>query len=232
MQILSVQEINVSEYGKKSNCSVFFAHVKLDDIEKTSSKILETINDQSWISKLSYAKRETFESCMKDTVEKITKEIFDKKEDFLTESFGEYLISFTAIDVLEENYNHRRVPLAELLRDQKSGNPGFDFHSESTSKIIIFGEAKYSAKKTAHGRALRQIKGFITEKKDSRDLNMLEGIVSTEAMESHRQKQKGFAAAFSYCSQNINKTIGNILKSNHIDELLKHKEVYLIAIEI
>lgn len=232
MKIIHLDKIDIAKYGKKSSGSFFVAHVRVDNLKETSESILVAINDKSWIQRLNYAKKETFESCMEATVRKIAQEIFNRKQGALTESFGEYIISFTALDTLEEGFGHNKVPLAELLRDQESGNPGFDFHSESTSKIIVFGEAKYSEKSTAHGRGIKQVKEFIGSKKDSRDLNMLEGIVSDEAIESHRNKRKGFAVAFSYHSQDIEKTLKNIFKSEHIEALLNHEEVYLIAIEI
>jgi hypothetical protein len=74
--------------------------------------------------------------------------IIKDSDDNITRDSGEYVVSELARKSVIEVYDYLDIPLAELIKKQKVGNPGFDFYSENKNQIILFGEAKY---KTGYG---------------------------------------------------------------------------------
>ena len=62
------------------------------------------------------------------------------------------------------------IPLAELFKKQKSGNPGYDFYTETPIHIILFGEAKYKSDRNAYAQALQQLNDFEQDQADIEDL--------------------------------------------------------------
>lgn len=232
MKIISSEKIDMSIYKKITTCSVHCIHVKVSDVNSSAEAMVKTISDISWISKLSAVPQMTFEATSKRTIEKIVKDILSKVKDTVTEEFGEYLISYTAQHALEAQHSHIKVPMAELLKEKDAGNPGFDFHTESDSSHIIFGEAKYSGTNTPRADALDQISSFVDLQKDDAELNVLQHFVSPAAIANYSRKKKGYVAAFSLNSNNPALIFKNALKSDVIDKFMCYPELYLIAIEV
>ena len=76
------------------------------------------------------------------------------------------------------------IPLDELVGKKRSGNPGFDFHSQNKiTDTVIFGEAKYVATTTAYSSALPQIVDFIRDGKDVEDLPELKPFCTASALQ-------------------------------------------------
>ena len=142
------------------------------------------------------------------------------------------MISDTAQLSLELEHLHTKVPLAELLKEKVSGNPGFDFHTESDRNHIMFGEAKYSGGITPRAKAINQITDFITLEKDNAELIILENFVSEEAIKNAEEEKKGYVAAFSLNSDNPDLIFINALNSDAIISLFAYPELYLIAIQV
>lgn len=232
MEIINSTKIDMSKYGKTTACNVHCIHVKVKNINVSAEAMIKTISDISWISKLNTVPKITFEARSKRTIEKLVNDILSKVKDTVTEDFGEYLISYTAQNTLEQQHSHIKVPLAELLKEKVIGNPGFDFHTESNSNHIIFGEAKYSGTQTPRADALNQISDFINLQKDDAELNILEHFVSPLAITNFTEKKKGYVAAFSLNSNNPTLIFENALKSEIIDKFMCYPELYLIAIEV
>lgn len=233
MKIVNSKIIDMSQYGKTTECVVHCMHIKIDDVDLKAKEILETIRDTSWINKLGDPlTKSAFKERSKETIEKIVKIIVEKISGEVGEDFGEYLISFSAQDALGSHHSHTKFPLAELFKEKVSGNPGFDFHTESHLNNLIFGEAKYSKKKTPRAIALKQISKFIDQKKDTKELSDLKNFLSKVAIKNVKKNKKGFVAAFSLNSKNVEDVFKKALKSNEIDKLIGHSELYLIAIEI
>lgn len=232
MDIISNTTINMGNYGKITTCRVHCIHVKVKSISNSVTEMTRTISDTSWINKLDTIPRITFEATSRKTIDKLVNDILSKVVDNVTDEFGEYLVSYTAQHVLELGHSHNKVPLAELLKEKMSGNPGFDFHTESVFNHIAFGEAKYSATETPRADALNQICEFIQAKKDDMELNMLQHFVSSTAVNNYEKKKKGYVAAFSLNAQNVDTIFKNALDSNIINSFMGYEELYLIAVEV
>jgi hypothetical protein len=235
MKIISNEKYDLATLDIESDCEVYCIHVKVLDVEGRANQMITTISDESWISKLSERRQKTFTARAQRTIEKLVNDILTKVHDVndkVTEEFGEFMISDTAQLSLENKHFHTKVPLAELLKEKVTGNPGFDFHTESQNNLIMFGEAKYSGDSTPRARAINQIAEFIKLEKDNAELIILENFVSDAAMENVDDNKKGYVAAFSLNSDNPDLIFKNALKSEAISSLLEFPELYLIAIEV
>lgn len=59
------------------------------------------------------------------------------KDDEITKDTGEYVVSELARQTLVNHMKYLDVPLAELFKEQVSGNPGFDFYSANNEKTLF-----------------------------------------------------------------------------------------------
>ena len=176
-----------------------FIRIEPEDLSVTLSQIISTLMDLSWLSKF----KESFEIDAStqfanlSLMSSIVLSALDLNAS-VTSDAGAYVVSVLSREALINELNYLDIPLAELLGKKKSGNPGFDFHSQNlVTDTIIFGEAKYVATRTAYSSALPQIVDFINEKKDLEDLPDLKPFCTTSALDKASKGQKGFAAAFS-----------------------------------
>lgn len=222
----------MSKFDKETSCRVFCIHVKVGDIESRAQEMIRVVSDQSWISKLDATGQAAFTAMAQKTIDRLVRKVLTQVNLPVSKNFGEYLISYSAQGVLETNHFHKRLPLAELLKEKVVGNPGFDFHTESPMNHIMYGEAKYSGKHTPRKKAVDQINKFILDKKDDAELNVLRNFVSDTARQKALESKKGFVAAFSLNSTNAKVVFKKALKCKSIDSLLLFPELYLIAIEI
>lgn len=232
MEVVWFKKVNMNAYGVDTDCDVYAAYIKVANIDNRAGEMIETLSNTSWIDPLSATKKATFKATSKRTIAKLVDNIHARvQHDKLTDDFGEYLVSDTALEVLERVYKHVRVPLAELLKEKLTGNPGFDFHSECKTKLISFGEAKYSAGSSPYNRALKQIKDFVELEKDMAELIVLENFVSDVATGRCLEGEKSYSAAFSL-NGDPERMFENAIKNSHLKELLDHHELYLIGVEI
>ncbi len=219
--------------GLEGDCDVSIVHVAIDDVDVRADEMIASISDTSWIEKLGVVEKISFKAMARKTIEKLLNNINERKDgDSLTSDFGEYLVSDTALSALVDNFRHNRVPLADLIKEKISGNPGFDFHSECPDCLISFGEAKYSGTQTRYSDALEQIVFFIGENKDEIELNTLKNFVSSKALSNFIDGKKSFVAAFSIHAKNLKTIYTNILKSEYLAKLLCYKKIYIIGVEI
>jgi hypothetical protein len=232
MKVVWSKKIDMDAYGIDTDCDVYAAYIKVSDIDSRAESMIETFSDTSWIEPLSAIKKATFRATSKRTIAELVKKIRERVEDDkLTEDFGEYLVSDTALEALENVFKHARVPLAELLKEKLTGNPGFDFHSECEVSLIAFGEAKYSGISSPYNRALKQIKDFVVLEKDMAELIVLENFVSETATSRCLDGEKAYTAAFSL-NDDPERMFQNAIKNDHLAKLLMHHELYLIGVEI
>jgi hypothetical protein len=145
---------------------------------------------------------------------------------------GEYIISKEGRHTLAEQYSHTAVPLAELWKEKKEGNPGFDFHSESPDNLIIFGEAKYNSSSNPYDDAIKQVEGFIDKGKDKMELVDLKNFVSMDAVKKYIVGQKGFAISFSIHAKNPFTIIENAIKYCHTNNIANYDEYYIVGVII
>ena len=166
IEIVSQCNINPRDYGYKSSCRVTYIHVKISDIKERAQTITSDFLNKSWINNLDIATKIAYEKRANDTISKLIKNVLDKVENNITEEFGEILVSTSAKDTLCLHYGHKKIPIAELWKEKSSGNPAFDFHTETPTQLIAFGEAKYRGTHNAYGDALELFHDFIKNEKD------------------------------------------------------------------
>lgn len=225
-------KIDLSKMGISSSCDVYYLDVEIDDVASKVKEMITLVSNTSWINKLSVVAQASYSARSERTITKILQEILAKVDiSNITADFGEFMVSSTAQEVLVKHYKHTSLPLAELLKEKNSGNPGFDFHTESNTSLIIFGEAKYSASNNTHTIAMRQITQFIDLKKDIAEFVDLEHFISPKAITSAIANTKGFAAAFSIGDEN-KYDLKKVISSKHFTTLLSNSELYLIGIKI
>ncbi|MDD2438473.1 MAG: hypothetical protein PHF41_13170 [Massilibacteroides sp.] len=227
-----MEKINMLDYGKKTDCLVFCVHVKIKNIDQKVKDLIYAISDTSWVNKLQPADKAAYKTRADRTIKKIVDDIFKKISNPITDDCGEYLVSMTAADSLESQLNHKKIPLAELWKEKVIGNPGFDFHTESNSNLISFGEAKYSGSINPYTKAINQIKKFINIKKDISELSDLKNFASKKAIDNTMVNKKAYVAAFSINGTSYKNIFDRILKKKNIDQLLVYPELYLIGVEI
>jgi|TARA_A100001391_G_scaffold108231_1_gene72665 hypothetical protein len=178
----------------------------------------------------------TFEATSEATVKKITELFQDfaksKDEAGIGPEIGEYIVSMCGRKALNDHAGHLLIPLAELIKEKVSGNPGFDFHSVTTTGLIAFGEAKYSGSKNPYSNAFQQIADFASAKKDVAELVVLEKFVPPEAIKKFLDERRSYSAAFSINGKNINAIFDSAIKSNSIEPLLKFEEIYLVGVVV
>lgn len=225
---------NTEDYKDFSNCDceVNCIHVQISDLTSVIEDLHNSISDTSWIDDLDELSQDIFTATSERTINKIVNEILDGITNSINQDVGEYIVSYAGQHVLATSYAHTKIPLAELLKEKISGNPGFDFHTISTKKFIVFGEAKFSMEDTPRAIALNQILDFIGKKKDIAELNSFRAFLDETIEKNISSGMKGYAAAFSFNADNIDTIFKNALESDVILELIKHHELYLIAVEI
>lgn len=217
-----------------SPATVQFFRIDPEDLSETLSNILRVLMDLSWLRKFDqdYEKK-AFTSRAQKTIDDI-KDKFDQCcDDQITKEAGEYVVSELARETLISELDYLDIPLDELVGKKRSGNPGFDFHSQNkTTDTIIFGEAKYVSTTTAYSSALPQIVEFIADGKDVEDLPELKPFCSQLALQRTADGKKGFSAAFSAKRTASDRIINNIVKRQDFQELLQYEEVILVAVDL
>ena len=167
MRVLECKKIDNENFD-----NITYIRIEPEDLSVTISDILVSLSDLSWIAKFDQSFiRNSFLKRAKDTANYLANKILKEDEDTITEDSGEYVVSELARETLVSELDYMDIPLAELFKEQVSGNPGFDFYSANKEKIIIFGEAKYSSKRNAYGVGMEQVDRFIREEQDLSDLN-------------------------------------------------------------
>ena len=151
-----------------SPAKVQFFRIDPEDLSATLENILRALMDLSWLSKFDQDyEKIAFNSRAQKTIADIKNKFEQCIDDSITKDAGEYVVSELARETLITQLDYLDIPLDELVGKQRSGNPGFDFHSQNkVTDTVIFGEAKYVSKTTAYSSALPQIVEFIGDGKD------------------------------------------------------------------
>ena len=235
------QHIHVSvsqdftEYAVNGKQNIQFLRVEVRNLYPAIRSIIKTIAETSWMDELlDVSIRDGFEAAAGPTIEKLKRNLEDAIESEAAETVGEYIVSLVARHVIEAEYGYRALPLAELIKEQVSGNPGFDFHHEKDNLILIFGEAKYKAKRNGYTVAFSQIVDHIKQKKDFKELPALRDFVSTSAKENMHNGKKGYAAAFSTLGKSYdNDALLKRIKANaNFGQLVQYEALLIVAVDI
>ena len=234
MEVVSIIDLSkkIKEFVS-NNPKVIFIRINPYPLNDTLKLIYNEILNKAWINK--YKKdiiRKSIEERVNRTIEKISNKLKLCENDIIASEAGEYIISILGKQALSNNLNYIHIPLAELWKEKSSGNPGFDFHSESTNNKIIFGEAKYICGGNAYNSSLSQINDFISLKKDLMEIVDLDNLVSDSSIINFENNRKGYAAAFSSTKIPDAKLIDNICKNPSFQKLLIYDELLLVAVDI
>lgn len=229
---MKIIENKILEELRPSN--VRFIRIDPEDLTQTLSDILISLLNLSWLNKFDEDfEIAAFRSRATKTIEDIKDKFSKCTDDSITSDAGEYVVSELSRKALINELNYLDIPLGELLGKKRSGNPGFDFHSQNpNTDTVIFGEAKYVASRAAYSSALPQIRKFIQEEKDIEDLPELKPFCTTLALHRALDGNKGFAAAFSAKSKPSVTILDNIKKRDDFQEIIKYEEVILLAVNI
>lgn len=217
-----------------SPAKVHFFRIDPEDVSATLTDILRTLMDLSWLSKFDqdYGKK-AFASRAQKTIDDIKTKFDQCIDDSITKDAGEYVVSELARETLISKLDYLDIPLDELVGKKRSGNPGFDFHSQNKiTDTVIFGEAKYVATTTAYSSALPQIVEFIGDGKDVEDLPELKPFCTASALQRAADGIKGFSAAFSAKSTGTDRIIESIAKRKDFQDLLQYEEIILVAVDL
>ena len=210
-----------------------FFRIRPTDIKLTLRSVFESLSNNSWIMKFDNGfLKHTFSVRFQSTIDYISSNIIHEEDDSLTSDSAEYVISEIARSTIVEQLDYLDIPLGELIKEQKSGNPGCDFYSMNKSNIMLFGEAKYVAAQNAYGRALEQIYRFHTEERDVADLLDIQNLCPKTSCDEVCNGNKGFIAAFSSKSTPTKILISNIEKNVNYQRISSHKELILVAVDI
>ncbi|WDS34753.1 hypothetical protein [Pseudoxanthomonas sp.] len=207
--------------------------VTIRDVEKVAVELARTVMDTSWMAHLDGGTQRSYQATVSKTAQELVK-IFNGiggPGHTIAADFGEVMVSLGAGRALKQVMGHYQVPLAELWKPQVKQNEGFDFHTVCKKDLINFGEAKFSAKSSPHGLALRQIKYFISEEKHLRDRVHLINVCSKKSTDNLDLDDFGVIAAFSLNGVNPLAILGNAVDS--ATELLgEHKisHIYLVGV--
>lgn len=136
-------ELKVIEHRQietNGTAKVQFMRIDPEDLSATLADILSALMNLSWLSKFD----EDFEigaftSRANKTIEDIKDKFSQCADDKISKDAGEYVVSELAREAIVNELKYLNIPLAELLGKKKSGNPGFDFHSQNieTDTIIL-----------------------------------------------------------------------------------------------
>ena len=230
-------EVDKNAYGISAcNARVFACLVQVNASDSILS-ILAEINDNSWIAKLGIVEQISYQARLQSTAKSIMDDCIKFNDDSGVNIYdysvvGEYIVSKEGRKALTEQFSHAPVPLAELWKEKKSGNPGFDYHSESQTSLLIFGEAKYNSTANPYSDAIDQVEGFIDSGKDRMELVDLKNFVSQTAVQNFISGKKGFSIAFSIHSQTPKTIINNAIKYQNANNIASYDEYYIVGVQI
>jgi hypothetical protein len=228
LKVLECKKIDVENYN-----SITYIRIDPENLSVTIRDIITSLSNLSWIAKFdkSYIRNSFFKRA-EDTAEYLADKILKDDGDKITEDSGEYVVSELAREALVIELKYLDVPLAELFKEQVSGNPGFDFYSANKEKVIIFGEAKYSSGRNAYGIGMEQVDRFIREGQDVSDLNDIDKFFEEESLKLADKGDKAYAIAFAAKGTASDMIIKGIIRNKHYKDIAINKEVIFLAVNV
>lgn len=224
-----------TEYAVDGKQNVQFLRVEVTNLYPAIQSIIEVIAETSWMDEiLDESIRNGFLAAAEPTIEKLKRNLENAVESETAETVGEYIVSMVARHIIEAEYGYKALPLAEIIKEQISGNPGFDFHHEKDELILIFGEAKYKTGRSGYTAAFSQIVSHIKEQKDLKELPSLRDFVADGARENMRIGRRGYSAAFSTSRKSFDSEalIDNIKANSDFALLVQHEALLIVAVDI
>lgn len=228
MRILECTKI---DEGNHSN--IRFIRIDPENLSVTIKDIIASFSDMSWISKFDeeYVKK-SFSKRAEASAQYLADKMKKGVEDGVTKDTGEYVVSELARQALVNELKYLDIPLAELFKEQISGNPGFDFYSANLEQIIIFGEAKYNSRQNAYGKGMEQVNRFIVEEQDISDLNDIDKFFEDSSLSKAASGEKAYAVAFAAKATKSEDIVKGIVSNKYYSNLATYKEVIYLAVNV
>lgn len=228
-------DIKVHEIFKGDENKVQFIRVEVTNVGPAIESIIKIIADTSWVTSLvDPLDAASLLARARPTIDKLTENLKAAINTRATETVGEYIVSVVARHTIEAICGYKALPLAEVIKEQISGNPGFDYHHEHSGLILLFGEAKYKSGRNAYGEAFSQIVEHISLQKDIKEANDLGRFLSDESKANFLNGKKGFSAAFSTSRKGFEtvELVDNVRKNSDFSKLLEHESLIIVAVDI
>ena len=210
-----------------------FIRIHPTDVKATLRAVFTSLSSMSWIDAFDADyMRNSFRQRAERTITHIATKIITGDNDNITENSGEYVVSELARKTIVDTFDYLDIPLAELFKKQKSGNPGYDFYTETPIHIILFGEAKYKSDRNAYAQALQQLNDFEQDQADIEDLIELKEFCSDEGLNNANNGRKGYIAAFSTKLTRTETLIHHIKQNDDFKALSRFDELICVAIDL
>lgn len=217
----------------KLDDNVTFIRVRPTDVSVTIRQVLSSLTNTCWLNDFdSEYIRDSFKARAEPTIQYLKDKIIQGHSDAITTDTGEIVVSELARLSIISELSYLDIPIGELLKQQKSGNPGFDFFTENLSETILFGEAKYVNGTNAYNNSFGQIKRFVREKRDETDLLDIRDFCSKNALNNVAKGGKGFIGAFSSTNITTDKLIENIKNNSNFMDVCSHVEIICVAVDV
>lgn len=212
---------------------VKFLRVNPTDIKLTLKNVLDSLMNLSWLSNFDKDYLvDSYKLRCEQSIKHIATNIIKQNDSSVTRSSGEYVVSELARISVVDTHSYLDIPIADLFKKQIVGNPGFDFYTLNANKNILFGEAKYITKQSGHLSALKQSYNFYIQKQHITEIADIRDFFCKDSLENCNKDEIGFMVAFSAKKTTTANFIKIIKKNPNYQELIKFKEVILIAVNI
>ena len=216
-------------------------HIKLlrvhpNNLQLTIRQIFNSLIDTSWINSfMPEYLRVSLIARVEPTVKQISKNLNNGNLTDVDRNSGELVVSELSRQSIVSQYGYLDIPLGELIATQVSQNPGFDFYTINTDDIILFGESKYIADRTAHNSALKQIVDFRNDRKDDKDLITITPYVPENrkmSFDNYVGGLKGYIAAFASKNESDDELINKLENNEYFKQLVNSSELICVAIDV
>ncbi len=227
--------VDPAAYAIKLN-KIIEPNVRLIRVEPTNLKvtlryILDSLSSLCWIGPLATYLHEGYRVRATGTINKLDGLFKTSIASTLKSEAGEYVVSELSRSTIVNCLHYADIPIGELFKEQKSGNPGFDFFTVN-GELLLFGEAKYITGQNAYPSAFEQINRFISEERDQEDIPDLQNFVTPEALTKASRGERGFIGGFSSTSISNDVLERHILDNNHYKALPKSYEIICVAVDV
>jgi hypothetical protein len=212
---------------------VKFLRINPTDIKLTLKNVLDSLMNLSWLSNFDEDYLvDSYRLRCEQSIKHIATNIIKQNDSSVTRSSGEYVVSELARSSVVDTHSYLDIPIADLFKKQTVGNPGFDFYTLNSNKNILFGEAKYITKQSGHLSALKQSYNFYTQKQHITEIADIRDFFCKDSLKNCNKDEIGFMVAFSAKKTTTANFVKIIKKNPNYQELIKFKEVILIAVNI
>ncbi len=234
MNIVCHKSWSPGQDGNPLPCVVHALVIQISDHQSYAKSMLEKINENNWINHLNPVAKVTYKKRVERTAEGLARNFAKQANNSQVQAeFGEYMISMSTVESLVAELDHKGIPLSELWKEKLSGNPGFDFHTETPCNYVAFGEAKYRSTGNAYQMAGESVVRFIGDQKDFGDAEALRNFVTSAAMSNLVDDEtRSFTLAFSISSNNCELIFQNAMKNKHVKAVAKcAKHLFLVGVK-